>query len=284
MARKITNLIREGLPSKIYLLAYNEPVSGYEIAQKIQGLKSGTVPQTGKIYGWLKQLKTADFLEETKDGYQSKVEPLLYEINQVLSERQIPLTELESYIVSKILNDEIFRKLVEFSHYYKKEYFKREIDAAHEIMEVLGFQALLSSVYDVPSPNYADQLEFDPLWDAYSRDYSEEEIEASPELKAKATAFNDEEAYFKKTGAFKKGGIYEQLERQGRLVREGKKIKDWSFPLPMSIIPQELKDKLCTLSATYDLFQKVSTGRNIKLFTLFLEKKAKEQDLKKTNL
>lgn len=180
MPKTITNLIREGLPSKIYLLAYNGPISGYKIAEKINGKKAGSVPQTAKIYEWTKKLEALAIISKTKDGFMSNVEPVLCEINHTLYERGISLSELDCYMTSKILNYECFRNLVEFSFYNQENYFKRDIDAAHEIMDVLGFQALLSSVHDQTPTNIRNQSEFDALWAESIKELTPEEIEASP--------------------------------------------------------------------------------------------------------
>ena len=56
MPKIIRNPLREGLSSKIYLLAYNGPITGYKIAEKINGKSVGSVPQTAKIYGRAKEL------------------------------------------------------------------------------------------------------------------------------------------------------------------------------------------------------------------------------------
>jgi hypothetical protein len=111
-----------------------------------------------------------------------------------------------------------------------------------------------------------------------------EEIESCPKLKAKAAEYDEEDKFFKKHNTFKKGGLYEKFARDGRMVIEGKKIKDLSFPPPtFSLMPHELKDKLCHLSAAYELFQQVFTGVNMYLFRAFVEKKVKEEDLLGSN-
>jgi hypothetical protein len=277
LPKRITNPLREGIPSKIYLLAFNGPVSGYGVAKKVYSVEK--YPPTAKIMVWMKQLVKEGAIFKTKEGYISNVEPLINEICRTLFDRGVELSDLESYMVIKLLGHEAFRNLVEFSYYYQKGFFTREIDAAHEIMEVLGHHALLSSVYDSDgNAKIKTQAEFDALWNesGVSREFTPEEIEESPEIRQRINAFKEEDEIFQRTGHFKKGGIYEALEKQGRLAREGKKVKEWAFPIP-KIFPQTLTDKLCKLSSSYDLFQKVLSGRNAQLFELWLSKKAKEE-------
>ena len=57
MPRKIENPLMEGLPAKIYFIAFIDPDSGYKIAEKIYGY-----PRTAKIYPLLKQFIESAFM------------------------------------------------------------------------------------------------------------------------------------------------------------------------------------------------------------------------------
>jgi sRNA-binding carbon storage regulator CsrA len=335
MPKTIWNPLREGLPSKIYLLAYNGPVSGYEVAQKIQGLKPGEVPQTGKIYGWVKKLKTDGVLRETKDGYVSEVGPLIGEIRETLKrDHGAELSELECYMVSKLIDDWPFRNLVEFSYFYRKGFFQGEVDAARQVMDVLGDHMMHSIVFMDKFSQIKSKADFDALWnddpgsiplairnelhdkvpvlltllesekswhdlgqlarslglldhdakeiiDALSQSTFVEvkgnkvRIGANPpeelsffteESQKKIDAMHEEDDYFKRTGKLKPGGIYEQEYRQNRLAIDGKKIKQWAFPINSCCLPKNLVEKLCNLSSTYHLFKEVTSEKNSYLF------------------
>jgi len=272
MPKTITNLLREGLPSKIYLLAYNGPVSGYEVARKIQGLKSGEVPQTGKIYGWVKKLKAEGIIRETEEGFISDVDPLLNEIARTLKEdHNVSLSEFERYMTCKILDEEPFRALVEFSHFYKKDFFKGEVDAAHELMEILGDHVMYMQVFprEKEFPKIKTQSDFDALWNkqAIELAIAPEEMDSLDEAsREEMKALIAEEEYFKKTGKLKPGGIYEQAQEHGKLVVDGKRVKKWVFPIHSGLLPKTLIEKLCDLSSTYCLFQEFLAGKKSRLY------------------
>ena len=87
MPKRITNPLRAGLPSKIYYLAYSGPITGYEMAKTIYGIKPLAIPPTAKIYEWTKKLKAQRILSETEHGLVSNVEPLLNEIESTLKKK-----------------------------------------------------------------------------------------------------------------------------------------------------------------------------------------------------
>lgn len=281
MPKTITNPLREGLPSKIYLIAYNGPVSGYEVAKKIQGLKAGEVPQTGKIYGWIKKLKTDGILRETEEGFISSAEPLLNEIARTLKEdHNISLSELERYMTSKILDEEPFRALVEFSHFYKKDFFKGEVDAAHELMEILGDHVMYMRVFprEMEFPKIKTQSDFDALW---NKQVVEAAVAPEEMARSDGDAFEAmkeelaEEEFFKRTGKLKPGGIYEQAQEHGKLVVDGKRLKKWVFLIHAGLLPKTLIEKLCNLSSTYYLFREFLAGKKSPLYWASGDRKLK---------
>jgi len=97
----------------------------------------------------------------------------------------------------------------------------------------------------------------------------------SEELKKKMEEFMAEEKYFQRTGRFKSGGIYENMYKQGQLAIDGKKIKQWAFPIPSRLFIRELMEKLCKLSSTYCLFQKLEDGKVSRLYDAWRSKKVR---------
>ncbi len=141
MPKRITNPIREGLPSKIYLLAYGKPITGYEIARRIQGIKTpgsgerAITPQTGKIYGWLKKLMDDGYVIKKENGYLSKAEPLLKEIEEALNG---DIDDSEKDVLLKLLNSEIFRSHIEKN---LPDSFEYPVDCVTEIFFRLSIMA-----------------------------------------------------------------------------------------------------------------------------------------------
>jgi len=177
----IRNPLREGLSSKIYLLAYNGPITGYRIAEKINGKSAGSVPQTAKIYGVAKKL-LGSALKKTEEGYISLSEPVLHNIEWFFFDRNIDFSELESYMLGKVLDDEYFRRQVERSFFYQKNFFKSDVDAIRQITEVLGIEAMYASIFDVGKQDVKFKKEFDAFWDEYKNPLTVEPLSIKDKL------------------------------------------------------------------------------------------------------
>ncbi len=111
MGKKIENPLREGLSSKIFLLAYSEPITGYELGKIIYG--QDKFPSTSKIYPKLKELKEENHIIEEGDLNRSNPESLLIEfINQFEQQRIQQLSDLERHVLRKIISSRIFRSYI----------------------------------------------------------------------------------------------------------------------------------------------------------------------------
>jgi len=282
MPKTIRNPLREGLPSKIYLLAYNDPISGYEIAQKVQNLKHGKTPQTAKIYEWRKKMKAENILIKTEEGYISNAEAILPQINEFLADKEIPISDVELHILLKYIDSKNFRLHVEESYFYEKNFFEGSIDSVRYIAGILGGLTLEEYLLrnddeDDKIPDFASKKEFDDYWDESiipQINYNDTTIKEILETR------QIEEEYFKKYNRFIKGGKYEELEKSRFIARDGKKIKHWlGDPEYVMFLPSALIKKLCRLSPTYDLFQRASSDE---LLTLWLRKKEKEGERPKS--
>jgi hypothetical protein len=134
-------MLREGLPSKIYLLAYNGPITGYAIAQKIYGIKSPAIPPTSKVYNWIKKMKTDKLLSETENGgLCSNAEPLLNEIIKTLKVKKMTLTEAEKRTVLKLINSSNFRILTQIMNEDENK-IDRDTDAVTILLQTVGMIA-----------------------------------------------------------------------------------------------------------------------------------------------
>ena len=150
MPKKIESPLREGLPSKIYLLAYGEPLTAYEMAKRIYGIKPpepgarAQIPATSKVSTWVKKMKERLILSENKEGKTfSKVEPLVDEIERTLKENKIELSNLEKHMVHRLLDSKEFRSLVKnmelrLGHYDGPTWISHDIDSAWLIMNILA--------------------------------------------------------------------------------------------------------------------------------------------------
>lgn len=120
MPKKITNLLKSGLPAQIYLLCYTNPQTGYGLGKKIYKIEKG-IPPTSKIYPWIKKLVEQKFLMETKEGYKARTEPLFLEITQMLKKND-PFTKREERLLSNLLESKEFRLYIEGWYYGFQRY------------------------------------------------------------------------------------------------------------------------------------------------------------------
>jgi hypothetical protein len=141
MGKKIQNPLREGLSSKIYLLAYETPLTGYELAKRIYGVEKS--PITSKIYPKLKELKKLNHIIEERDINRSNPDSLLAEIIISLKQEEISeLTNLEQYALKQVISSSIFRSFVG-SIIQKQEIPKGDIDAIQFIVSKLSAVAAM---------------------------------------------------------------------------------------------------------------------------------------------
>jgi hypothetical protein len=165
LPKKITNPIREGLPSKIYLLSFGRPISGYAIAKKIYGLEK--YPPTAKVMEWLKKLVKEGIISKTEEGYFSNIEPLANEIVRTLKEdNDIELSEFERYILEKFLD--LFRfQLPRYDLFTRKGYFKGDRDGARELIEEFGSYMMFQQLLSCRDFNIKTKAEFEQKWAIY---------------------------------------------------------------------------------------------------------------------
>ncbi|UZE92481.1 MAG: hypothetical protein IB616_01325 [Methanosarcinales archaeon] len=116
MPRKIENPILDGLPSKIYCLAYGAPISGYEIGQKIQRVKN---PRTDQIYKIVSKEYEHLFKRTERKGKRGLAKPILSRAEPLLK-----LTEEDLARVNKELDDKERGVLLKFLKTSFRKYMK----------------------------------------------------------------------------------------------------------------------------------------------------------------
>jgi hypothetical protein len=162
--KKIVNPLRAGLPSKIYLLSFNGPISGYKIAEKIYGRKYAP---TSKIYPWTKKLEEQGFIHKVQEGYVSNVEPVLSEIEETSeTDEKLEFSDLHKHILHRIVDSKEFRSYVLESN--EGLSLKQDIDAFWIISSSLGklaFDVLLFSAWMEIDFKVESQEVFDKTWE-----------------------------------------------------------------------------------------------------------------------
>jgi len=253
--KRITNPLRAGLPSKIYLAAYGKPTSGYEIAQRVYGITSvlgerAQIPPTAKIYEWLKKLEKAGSVIRTEDGYFSCHTPLLNEIEKMLEvHRAKKLTALEKKILLSILDSREFRSYA--GERTSKIDLREDVDAARELTELLvvlsltlkGLKTEIKNPEILEFPELTSAEEFNKLWDGDMISVIEEKVkEKLKEIKLSIVR--------RARGA----AIYQARIRESSLERDLEKIKSSAkdpeglLALKLACVPSALLEEIENLS------------------------------------
>lgn len=129
MPKKIKNYLTDGIPSKIYLKAYPEPISRYKISKELYPIGKQT---SSKIIEWSKILLDEGFIKQIdKKGILSDVNPLIREIENNLKQEEITLTEIEKKELSIFLEND-FRQ-------YLKSINKDAFNGGYNAYTVLSF-------------------------------------------------------------------------------------------------------------------------------------------------
>jgi len=104
MPKKIDDLTREGLPSKLYFVAYRKPNTIYGISKEIYGY-----PQPQKLFKWRDELVEKGYLKKVGNKWKSLPAPIFEQITKILHEQNIELTSYEEKQVLDILDCDAFR-------------------------------------------------------------------------------------------------------------------------------------------------------------------------------
>lgn len=132
--------IERGLPSKIYYSAYQEPKSGYKISFEIHG------KHHHRINTKINELKDEGYFKPVSiDGckhpkWVSCVEPLISMIQFYKKQENVKFTELEKYILKKLLDSEAFRKYVSNPEELKN--VRGDFNSVYYILEKLDCLAI----------------------------------------------------------------------------------------------------------------------------------------------
>lgn len=257
MPKRITNPLRSGLPSKIYLVAYGKPISGYEIARRVYGTtpapgERARVPPTAKVYGWLKKLERGGLIKKLDKGYLSQAAPLIDEIEKTLEVHTAKgLTILEKKILIKILDSKEFRSYV--NDRTNKIDLKEDIDAARELSELLiapifDFKALRNEIENPEILQMREPTtiaEFNELWNKDMLSVLKERFgELAEEIKTK---------YF---GPYtvKRSAIILAKKKESSLKRDFERIMAYAkdaqglLALKFACVPPTLLEEIMNLS------------------------------------
>jgi hypothetical protein len=94
-------------------ISYCEPLTAYEIAKRIYGIKPPNIPPTSKVSTWVKKMKGNGILSENEEKKTfAKVDPLLVEIKNRLEELNLELSDFEKHMIFCLLDSYEFRSFV----------------------------------------------------------------------------------------------------------------------------------------------------------------------------
>lgn len=148
----IENLaIEKGTASKIYGLAYNNPVSGYQLAKEI-----GSQPH--HINAKIKQLHKQGYLKKISKSewrwskWKSNIKPLVKKIVNIKENERVHLTELDQEVLYNRLNSKYFREIA----YNDIKFQLKQEKNINSVDEILSFFELLISVMS-QNPDYIQE-------------------------------------------------------------------------------------------------------------------------------
>jgi hypothetical protein len=256
MPKKITNPLRSGLPSKIYLAAYGKPISGYEIARRAYGTAlalggRALIPPTAKVYGWLKKLEKDGLVKRLDEGYLSQAAPLINEIEKVLEVHSAKgLSVLEKKILLRILDSKEFRSYVDQKT--SKVDLREDVDAARELTELLvaqpfvlkGIETEIENPEILRLPEPATVEEFNRLWGRDIVAVFEEKIKKAYEKIKPAL----------ERGSAAKAAFYQAKKTELSLMNDLERIKSRAkdpeglLALKFACVPAALSEEIVYLS------------------------------------
>ena len=237
MGKKITNPLREGLASKVYLASYGKGLTGYEIAKRIYGIDK--FPPTAKIYPAIKELRSIGALsEENRSNSNSLFEELKNRIEGFDNEK---LSELEDYVLLKVLDSDIFREYVD-SNIQAEDLQNKDADAIDILERRLQMPAMAAFVAKMRSPYLINKFEpttigeFDKFLDQFIE--KAKGIDDDAKNAVKETTLRTMEAF----GA----GVMPSNEIK-RLVSMGATTNTYGMVLMMDSVPSTLLLKIIRL-------------------------------------
>lgn len=154
-----SSLIRSGLASEYFLLAFLEPRSAYKLGQIIQNTTGK--PDSSMITPHIDALKKSGYLfGEKGEKLSPNLDKLISEINVILSQKHIPLDKKESDFLLSVLQDRTFFQIVtnEIIRDIQNQPFRiHNIDALSIISEKLGFISSMFLLIKTLNPNADNQ-------------------------------------------------------------------------------------------------------------------------------
>jgi len=115
MAKVNQDLLRDRLPSILYLKAYPEVRSINQIAQEVYGQENRAI----HFYRWRDRFLDKDWMEQTEDGVLSLPDPLIEDLQKKLGAK---LDESLQTILYKILDSYMFRDTLRYVEWAVRKY------------------------------------------------------------------------------------------------------------------------------------------------------------------
>jgi hypothetical protein len=142
MPKTIKNMLRDGIPSKIYWYAYPKPIKGYGIAREIYKVFYGR-PEPRKIYPYINVMVNEGKLTKVNREVQSNPQSLLKEIEICLKDKHESLNENEKLRTLRILENDFFRGIIQSAIETEGDKQRDSIDAFLEISYILAVSVIL---------------------------------------------------------------------------------------------------------------------------------------------
>lgn len=146
MSRKTRDLLTKGLTSELYLLAYIEPNNIRKLGQMLQNT-SGHPTNYSKLNPAIHNLTIAKYLKHNQkdEKYYVSISKLSLELENILKEKNIFLSEVEKKYLLKVIEENNFFKLLSkdiVTKIQSQEKGKHEINALEIFCERIGMMTI----------------------------------------------------------------------------------------------------------------------------------------------
>lgn len=149
LGKKIRNYLTEGQPSKIYLMCFVKPQSGYQLAKEIYGQ-----PTTPKIYGWAKKMLASGHLEKDVYGFRASVKPLLAGLEATIEKNGENVDFHERKLLRYALESSTFKKVVSRTYELWKNQTPNILVLTLEFMPIIcALNLNLKKAFDIEDVN-----------------------------------------------------------------------------------------------------------------------------------
>ena len=144
-------MLRRGIHSELFLLAYVKPDTGYRIAQKHQDTTKR--PDTSKTSKALNRLEKANYIILKNNKYHPNIEKLSCDLAEYLNSEAIELDETESKFIKDLLTQNPFSTILGQDVLYRMLIQSTKIHHIDALKVISNHIGMICTFYLMPKKN-----------------------------------------------------------------------------------------------------------------------------------